>query len=192
VLRFHGDALDRIAWDARGRPPAFRYRFTIPPGGGLASVRVEPLAFPPLSGSPLVIEGESLWPPSSQQGGWAFAEWAGGTCASAGRRLELHRAAEGAPASVTLSLPGARLAGRPVSARIAAGPGARGEVELDGQRVAFGVPEGQRGLACLDLPPIVVSPGVRGSLGLTLRVEPGGAGGRVALDALVVGGAEND
>ncbi len=116
VARFHGDALDRIAWDARGRPPSFRYRFAIPPGGGLASVAVEPLAFPPVAaGSPLTIEGESLWPALDQQGGWALPEWPAGTCASGGRWLALHRAVAGAPAAITITLPARWLAGRSVT-----------------------------------------------------------------------------
>ncbi len=91
IARFHGDALDRFAWEARGRPPAFRYRFDPGPDGARASVRVEPLSFPAAAG-PLVVEGESLWPPLAQEGGWALPEWAAGTCASADRWLAVHRA----------------------------------------------------------------------------------------------------
>jgi hypothetical protein len=190
VARFHGDALDRIAWDAHGRPPTFRYRFTVPPGGGPASVAVEPFAFPPVApGSPLVIEGESLWPPVAQRGGWALPEWAAGTCASASRWLELHRTG-GAPAAVTLALPARWLAGRSVSPRVAVRGGARGELEMAGARLTFAAPVGA-GITCLELPSIVV-PATADRLELTLRAAPAEPGALVALDALRVDGREND
>src|SRR5262249_29657369 len=57
VARFHGDALDRMTWEAHGRPPAYRHRVAIP------SIIVEPLVFAPITrASTLSIEGESLWP----------------------------------------------------------------------------------------------------------------------------------
>ncbi len=190
VARFHGDALDRFAWEARGRPPAYRYRLDVPPGGRLA-VTVEPLAFPPLlPGSPLVIEGESLWPAVAQRGAWALPEWASGTCASAERWLGLHRADPAAPASIELVLPWRRLAGRSIAARVALRGEIHGEVEIAGQRVPFAAAEGAD-LACVDLPPIAVPAAVKDRMKLTLRVDPGGKGD-VALDALRVIGGEND
>ncbi len=135
VARFHGDALDRMTWEARGRPPAYRYRVVIPEGGGPASVALEPLVFPPVADRPQVIEGESLWPAIEQRGGYALPEWAAGTCASAGRILALHHEAalaEAAPAAVTLTLPARWLAGRSVTPRVAASGGARGTIEIRG------------------------------------------------------------
>ncbi|WP_437508819.1 hypothetical protein [Sorangium sp. So ce1099] len=133
VLRYRGDALDRMAWEARGRPPAYRYSFAIPDGGGLASVSLAPLAFdaaPPRdAGRDAVIEGESLWPPLAQRNAWALPEHAGGTCASGGRLLAVHAAASGA-AVVRVGLPAPWLRGARISPRVAiAGDGA-GEVRL--------------------------------------------------------------
>ncbi len=204
VARFHGDALDRFAWAARGRPPAFRYRFLAPPDGGLAQAFVEPLAFPPLrAGEPRVIEGASLWPALAQSRGWAIPEWVASTCAATGHWLAIRRApadapAERRPATVTLGLPAAALAGCRVSARLAAGAGARGEVELSGERVPFAAAPGAI-TTCLDLPSIAVSsspspPALSPPLSpplplpLTVRIEAGA----VALDALLVEGCEND
>ena len=190
VVRYHGDALDRLAWEARGRPPAFHYRLDIPPGGRLAVV-VEPLVFPARRpGAPFVIEGESLWPAVAQESAWALPEWAAGTCASADRWLAVHRADAGAPASIALVLPSRGLAGRSIAARLALRGGIHGEVEIAGQRVSFAAPEGAS-LACLDLPPVAVPDPVEGPLHLILRVDPGGSGA-VALDALRVLGGEND
>jgi hypothetical protein len=180
IARFHGDALDRFAWEAHGRPPAFRYRLDLADGGP-ASVRVEPLAFP-ASGGPAVIEGESLWPPLGQESGWALPEWASGTCASAGRWLAVHTVGAG-PATIVLGLPAPWLAGRRVSARLALRAGARGEIELAGKRIPFAAAPGA-GLACLDLPPVEVPAGLP-RLALTLRVEAGGDA-LAALDALRV------
>jgi hypothetical protein len=181
--RLRYDALDRMTWDARGRPPAFRYRFAVPPGGGLASVSVEPLAFPP---APLVIEGESLWPPLEQRGGWASADDAAGTCASGSRWLALHAADERAPASITVELPAPWLAGRAISPRIAVGAGARGEVALlaDGaeiRRWSFTSP-GDAAPVCLDLPAAAIPPAAR-RLRLTLLRMGNAGAGLVALDA---------
>jgi hypothetical protein len=184
VARFHGDALDRMAWDARGRPPAYRYRYVIPEGGGPASVSVEPLAFPPpAAGSPQFIEGESLWPAIAQRAGYALPEWAAGTCASNGRILALHRDAE--PADVTLALPTRWLAGRSVAARVAVGAGVRGAIVIAGRSVEFEAPPGSPvgSVTCLDLPPISVPVG-NDPLELTFRAEAGSSGELIALDAL--------
>jgi hypothetical protein len=181
VARFHGDALDRFVWEARGRPPAFRYRFEIPPQGP-AAAWVEPLVFPD-PGPRLVIEGESLWPALAQRDGWALPEWASDTCVSAGRWLEVHRRGE-APASITVVLPARRLSGRRISARVAVAGGARGEIALGGVRIPFEAPPGG-GLACLDLPWIALPAAER------IRLDLGVEGpGRAGLDALRV--EEND
>ncbi|WP_437654063.1 hypothetical protein [Sorangium sp. So ce1182] len=129
VLRYRGDALDRMAWEARGRPPAYRYGFAIPDGGGLASVSLAPLAFGAAASPDAVIEGESLWPPRAQRDAWALPEHAGGTCASGGRLLAVRAAASGA-AVVRVGLPAPWLRGARISPRVAiAGDGA-GEVRL--------------------------------------------------------------
>ena len=138
VARRRGDALDWMAWDAFGRPPAFAYDFRWDRAS--ATPEVLPLAFDappapsgparPLPASARRIEGESLWPAVDQAGGWALPAHAGGTCASAGRWLALHTgsrpvegvrpANEGQPggstdASVDLALPAPWLRGRRVT-----------------------------------------------------------------------------
>ncbi|HTN90208.1 MAG TPA: hypothetical protein VL242_41320, partial [Sorangium sp.] len=129
VLRYRGDALDRMAWEARGRPPAYRYGFAIPDGGGLASVSLAPLAFGAAAPPDAVIEGESLWPPRAQTNAWALPEHAGGTCASGGRLLAVHAAASG-DAVVRVGLPAPWLRGAGISPRVAIAGDGGGEVRL--------------------------------------------------------------
>ncbi|WP_437734835.1 hypothetical protein [Sorangium sp. So ce1335] len=157
VLRHRGDALDRMAWEARGRPPAYRYRFAIPDGGGLASASIAPLVLDGIGSSrdatsrgeavpgeavpgeavpgEAVIEGESLWPPRAQRGAWAWPEHAGGTCASAGRLLAVHPSAGDASmatgdAVVRVGLPAPWLRGARISPRVAVSGDGAGEVRL--------------------------------------------------------------
>ncbi|WP_437938657.1 hypothetical protein [Sorangium sp. So ce341] len=160
VLRYRGDAIDRMAWEARGRPPAYRYGFAIPDGGGLASVSIAPLAFDAAPPREALIEGESLWPPRAQRGAWAAPEHAGGTCASGGRLLAVHAAASG-EAVVRVGLPAPWLRGARISPRVAVSGDGAGEVILavDGAPIhvwrvepaAPGAPAAP--LACVELPP---------------------------------------
>jgi hypothetical protein len=184
IARAHGDALDRFAWEARGRPPAFLHHFAIPEGGGPATVTVTPLDFPPARS--LVIEGEALWPPVAQDRGFALPEWAAGTCASGARWLALRGADARAPASITLELPAPWLADHPLSPRIALSAGARGEARLlaDGVEAHRWSFAGDAGTTCLDLPPIRVPRGTK-RLRLELIRLPS-AGGVVALDRLQI------
>ncbi|WP_437943788.1 hypothetical protein WMF27_02775 [Sorangium sp. So ce281] len=160
VLRYRGDAIDRMAWEARGRPPAYRYRFAIPDGGGLASVSITPLVFDAEPPGEARIEGESLWPPRDQRGAFALPEHAGGTCASGGRLLAVHAAGRG-EAVVRVGLPAPWLRGARISPRVALSGAGAGEVRLlvDGvQRHVWRVgpaapsPPGAP-LACAELPP---------------------------------------
>ncbi|MEJ7731113.1 MAG: hypothetical protein WKG00_18095 [Polyangiaceae bacterium] len=96
VARRRGDALDFMAWDAAGRPPAFAYHYD--PAAAVAAPTLAPLDFAAAPGArwpagAVVIEGESLWPPRSQLIGHALPVHAAGTCASGGRWLELVRGA---------------------------------------------------------------------------------------------------
>ncbi|MFT3773654.1 MAG: hypothetical protein QM820_50410 [Minicystis sp.] len=192
IARTHGDALDRFAWEARGRPPAFFHHFVIPPGGGPATVTVTPIAFPPAE--TLSIEGEALWPPVAQARGFAQPEWASGTCASGARWLGLH-AADARDPSFTVELPAPWLAGRALSPRVVVGAGSRGEARLfaDGAEVrhwSFAAP-GEPGVACLDLPPARVPSGAK-RLRLEIlgpSIEPGGT---VALDRIEGRSRENN
>ena len=180
--RYHGDDVDRLAWEARGRPPAFRYRFLVPEGGGPAAVSVEPVAFPDTRD--LVLEGESLWPPLAQEGGFALPEWVPPPCASGGRRLEVHAARPADRVSITVGLPAPALAGLALSPRVAVDGGARGEVVLraDGaeiRRWSIGAPPGH-GVVCTDLPPAVVPAGAARATLEILRER-----GLVGLDRLM-------
>ncbi|WP_437648036.1 hypothetical protein [Sorangium sp. So ce362] len=184
VLRYRGDALDRMAWEARGRPPAYRYGFAIPDDGGLASVSIAPLAFDAAPPREHLIEGESLWPPRAQRGAWALPEHAGGTCASGGRLLAVHAAASG-EAVVRVGLPAPWLRGARISPRVAVAGDGAGEVRLvvDGALLhvwrvepatadAPGAP-----LACAELPP---HPIPEDAVGIELSLSPGDARGKAA------------
>ena len=112
VARFRGDDLDRLSWEARGRPLAFRYRFSWPAEGAAGKAWLEPLTFAPspTDGLRLRIEGESCWPPASQRGGWAWPVFPPSACASGGRALAFYPSEAGS--SLVLKLPAAALAGR--------------------------------------------------------------------------------
>jgi hypothetical protein len=214
VLRYRGDAIDRMAWEARGRPPAYRYRFAIPDGGGLASVSITPLVFDTEPPGEARIEGESLWPPRDQRGAFALPEHAGGTCASGGRLLAVHAAGRG-EAVVRVGLPAPWLRGARISPRVALSGDGAGEVRLvvDGAllhvwRVEPAAPSPPGApLACPELPAYPIPEGAVG-IELSLAREDAAAtwetaetgqtghgetGALFALDALsVVGGNSVD
>ncbi len=132
VVRLRGDALDRMAWEARGRPPAFRYAFRVPPGGGRAEATVAP--FDPGAIGVDLIEGESLWPAASQRGAYAVPE-EGGPGASGGRRLVARTAGPARDdARVVLRLPAPFLRGLAVVPRME-GAG-QAVLVVDGREVA--------------------------------------------------------
>ncbi|EYF03795.1 hypothetical protein [Chondromyces apiculatus] len=134
VLRHRGDALDAMAWEAHGRPPAFRYHFRGPTSAAPASTPplhapwlpmdaalpgwLEPLPLDPPDAE-LHIEGESLWPPRAQVRAWALPEHAAGTCASADRWLVARSATPGEGAFVQVALPSPWLRGAYLSPRVA-------------------------------------------------------------------------
>jgi len=166
VARYHGDGLDRLAWESHGRPRAYRYRYDpSPPSGGLSSVSVEPLGFDPrpVSSVDLHIEGESLWPAAAQEGGWAWPEWASHPCASAGRWLRF-RPTERGRATLRLRLPHRLLGGRRLVPRLylepAGSPPAEVTLELrvDGRKTyqwSFRAPASS---GCQELEAAVISP----------------------------------
>jgi hypothetical protein len=169
IARHRGDALDRMAWEARGRPPAFLYHFAIPAGGGAPSVSapsITPLSFGAQEPRPgeRVIEGESLWPPLAQRDAWALPQHAGGTCASGSRVLAVHAVAASGDAVVRLGLPAPWLGGAELSPRMATTGGISGAVHVlvDGieahvWRLAPGSPDGS--LTCSALAPYRISDG---------------------------------
>ncbi|HZO11866.1 MAG TPA: hypothetical protein VFB62_01355, partial [Polyangiaceae bacterium] len=103
VARFHGDGIDRLAWEAAGRPTAFRYHHA---WNANEEPHLEPLDFE-LDG--LRIEAESLWPPLTQRGGWSWPSHSPRKCVSGGRVLALYPTER--ESEVTLMLPEA-LGGR--------------------------------------------------------------------------------
>ncbi len=185
--RYRGDALDRMLWEAKGRPPAFLHHVSIE--GGLARVTVSPLDLARAVSSR--VEGESLWPPLDQRAGWAAPAFASGTCASAGRWLLVEPLSRDEDAVIRLGLPGA-LAGRRVAPRVGSLGGARGEVELwaGQQRLegwTFDAPVSLQP-TCRLLASTLVPAGATG-LKLVIRARPGG---RAAFDALVLDPREGD
>jgi hypothetical protein len=181
--RYHGDDLDRLLWAARGQPPAFRYRYAFQPDNAPAVASVEPLSFAPLGLDPLAIEAESLWPPREQRAGWAFAEHASGTCASAGRWLALHPVSPDTPASVRVGVPDFP-AGGTLAPRVALGPRARGALVLEADGAALQRWELDSAaplagpLRCLALPAAAFPAGIR-----RLELVLSAAGGPSAADA---------
>ena len=111
VVRYRGDALDLLAWQAHGKPTAYRYMF--PLGPNESDVRVVPIELDPTA--PLVIEAENLWPPIAQDQGYALMPWPNAPCASARRWLVVTPVSSDKPASVSLALPAPSLAGRSIA-----------------------------------------------------------------------------
>jgi len=223
VARRRGDALDYMAWDAAGRPPAFAY--TYDPGAAVAVPSVAPFDFgidardaapgtlPP---SQRTIEAESLWPPAVQGLGWVRTAYATGTCASAGRWLEmvpqdamaggLQRGCNGpwdpsnphpcvgdivvAQASLEVPLPVPWLRGARVSPRFAITGRARVSVVVlgDGEPVGY-VNEmgGNSDRLCVEMYPLDI-PTKFSRVGLRIDASFLDRSERVALDALLVEG----
>jgi len=175
VARWHDDDLDRLAWEAHGRPTSVRYRYRFEDGGA----DILPIAFD-LEASEtrtLRVEGESLWPPSSQNAGWAWPTWRVPGCASHGHALELL----GEPGSdVTVRLPQAAAA-RELAPRILIdGPTSSGALSLlvDGQAThIWRDVKGKSSAGCVDLPAASIPKEART---IELRLT----GKRWALDAL--------
>lgn len=136
--RFRGDATDRLAWEARGRPLAFRYRFLIPSARAeRARVLIEPVLFPSVEpDAPRLFEAEHLWPAREQTNAWALPEHASGTCATGGRWLAI-RALPTSLGSITVSLPAPEIAGQLLAPRIAIPAGAPGDGSLLAELVLF-------------------------------------------------------
>jgi hypothetical protein len=187
VVRFRGDALDLMAWQAHGKPAAYRYIF--PGGVDEPDVRVVPFTIDPAA--PLFIEAESLWPPIAQDQGYALASWPSASCASARRWLVVTPVSSDKPASITLALPAPFLAGRRVAPRVGfQGPGAAVvSLVMNGQSVhsarvhSTGNGENPSSALCVTLPAFVVSEAAR-TLSLTIVRDAGSAETVVAIDRI--------
>lgn len=112
VARSKGDALDRLVWEERGRPKALlhRYQWTDAPASGRVAWTNLTFDERATDSLPLQIEGESLWPPRVQQGGWAWPGYTSQPGVSKGRWLKLTSAS--AIASMRVALPARWLGGR--------------------------------------------------------------------------------
>jgi hypothetical protein len=172
VVRRHGDSLDRIAWEARGRPPSFAYALSTLSDDTRAVATIASFE-PPAVG---LIEGEHLWPPFSQSGAYALPRSAGGPCASGGAWLAIY-SPEGY-GQVVLDLPRS-LAGARVVPRVARTPGVEVDVELAVGRDRFRrengrMPGDPEGWVCVTHEPLELEPHADGSL--KLRIHVAGAG----------------
>ncbi|MBM4357182.1 MAG: hypothetical protein FJ096_03645 [Deltaproteobacteria bacterium] len=132
VVRANYDALDRVAWEAHGRPPSFQYRYRFEDG----SAEVVPRSFEPTSAeaAQVTVQGESLWPPFAQSEGFAWPSWGVPPCASRRRALALEGSSR---AAAVLRLP-TFVVGRPLTpVVIDMAPGASTSLELwvDGRLV---------------------------------------------------------
>lgn len=178
VARFRGDAHDRLLWEARGQPPAFRHVFDVSRG----IVELRPYAPEPAT----KLEAEALWPPLAQIGAYATPAWPDRACLSGRRALELRLTGEaqrdGQPRQLRLALPRA-VGGLAVAPRVLVEASVLGlHVEVDRVRQAswsVAPGEGCRSLEAKALP--------RGQR-IELVLEPGesvvGAASDTRVDAL--------
>jgi hypothetical protein len=96
-VRWHGDGHDRVAWETRGRPPAYVYEWF---AGSTAVPRLRPYDVSELA---YRFEAEQEWPVLAVSDGWARPQYEQSGCASAEHVLVF--TAMGARARVTLELP---------------------------------------------------------------------------------------
>lgn len=99
VLRAHDDAHDRAAWQALGRPAAYRYRFD--PAAKDARAQLLPLLPDELS-SWTRFEAEAEWPALRVDSGWVRPVFPPNDCSSSRRGLALEPI--GGKAAATLGL----------------------------------------------------------------------------------------
>jgi hypothetical protein len=99
VLRAHGDAHDRVAWQALGHPAAYRYRFD--PTAKDARAELLPLLPDELS-SWSRFEAEAEWPALRVDNGWVRPVFPPNDCSSGRRGLALEPI--GGRAAATLGL----------------------------------------------------------------------------------------
>ncbi|CAN5184737.1 hypothetical protein BH09MYX1_BH09MYX1_47300 [soil metagenome] len=197
IARLTGDDHERLLYDRLGAPPTFLYHWADGKpsiGGWVPSTArnaygVESWRF----------EGEAMWPPFVQHGGFAIPEWrthGNGSCASGGRVL-VFRPSDAA-ASVTLELPIPRegrwallprivfLSDTPMVGKLTARRGAETVAEWTWSDVGNG--------ACVDLDATLFE--ATGSAPLMLILETGieskgggagrSSGGTVSLDRVLV------
>lgn len=179
VARFRGDASDRWLWESRGRPAAYRYRYSFDPA---ASERATLSPFEPPPSDRL--EAESLWPPLAQDGGYAVPRF--DACATGGVWLAYQP--EGDGHGITLALP-KRVGGARVTTRIRKASASKMHLwfEADGVVVrelddVDGTPtDGPCGASFVDLPPVALP---AGAASLTLGLRASGSEAEAGVDSL--------
>lgn len=80
-LRWRGDGHDRVAWEQRGKPPAYLYEWI---GGVTPAPRLRPYD---AAGHPYRFEAEGEWPVLAIGDGWARPEARAEPCVSRGQAL---------------------------------------------------------------------------------------------------------
>jgi len=184
IARYKGDALDRLSWESLGRPTAYHHRYTWTDSPSSHQVQLTPLRFDPAPTDQLAltIEGESLWPPTAQSGGWVWPAYTGYAAASRGRWLELTPTRQLATARI--ELPAHWLAGREMvvrGCRLRQGTTVVFSIHSDGEVHATRTLPQQSDAICVDLQPVML-PTATGQLGVAIRSD-----GAAALDRLVFG-----
>jgi hypothetical protein len=96
IARLHGDATDRLLYEARGEPPTWLYDYDVETGGAILA------PFAPRESDR--IEGESLWPALEQSGAAALPGYPQESCEPGTRTLRVVGFGS-ARASVRLALP---------------------------------------------------------------------------------------
>jgi len=112
VVRSRGDALDLFAWQARGKPAAYRYEFPLGNAGIEPEVRVIP--YVPAKEHSNFIEAANLWPFAAQEHGYGQISWAEGFCTRepGSREVIVVPVSPDKPASITFDLPASFLKGQ--------------------------------------------------------------------------------
>lgn len=176
VARRRRDDVDRLLYEAVGRPPTYVYDYDLATGAANVTLFV-----PTELGSAIVFESESEWPALSQEGGFAAPGFS--DCASNGRALVLTPSGESARA--TLGLPVPEPGAWSVSVRVAYGvrvphadaPQGTGTVTI-GPRT-WEIPVSATGCAELAEQAVDLVPG-------EARVVLSARGGAVALDRVTL------
>ena len=101
VARYAHDAHDWWLWNELGRPPSYRYSYSVGALGANAG-HAELTPYIPAASSPLRFEAEAEWPPLAVHNGWVQPDFV--PCASNGRGLRLHPSAPSASSSLDFEL----------------------------------------------------------------------------------------
>lgn len=174
LVRWRGDGHDRVAWEQRGKPPAYVYEWIggVTPAPGLRPYDV--------GKNPYRFEAEAEWPVLAIADGWARPEPRVSPCISAGHALVF--SATGRAPSVTLELP------VPVARTFRVQIGSEGElaarVSIDGEPLTLEAMTPSGACRVQRSTPLVLGAGARR---LELRIAPGAS---ATLDYVELGEVE--